>query len=545
MKKMLCVACAMLMAFSLAACNSSEPEPSPSEGTSENVSESPSEQQTTAQQESGGEFVSLAGRPVDAASDMLIVQDPENQQYGLYTAAGEEILPCEYGDMQFITVNTYEPKTYVAVQSKGSYGVCDLSGAEIVAPEYDRVSGAEYADCILVERADSMGAVDLQGNEILPAQYTNIACSPKGTLVAATDGEDTLVEFYTVDGSLQSSFQDNVNASSIYFYNWGEILTFGGSYSDGARRTLSGDEWNGMLTPFSENGYFGYRHGTTLSFMDGSTGKELTSVDLGYNADYVLLSGEWYDDAANGNTVCYFYCQPFDENVKTLTALADPVYYLAVLNETSSSINQVDKYEDVGPFYNGSAFAVQDDRLFALDTSGNAAELSAPFHASSDAYFLYEDCAILNNNGYIYAVDKNGNEILSENGYTDVDWTYDRGEGLIVLTASDGTTQVIDTYGNEVVPQGNSYQQAVVYDAQGEDTEIYSLIHDMTSNKYIFTDNENLRAFETHSEMNEDFAEKLFAGQGWVLWDETEQKLIGVVSSESGYQICDAAGPSK
>ena len=79
MKKLLCVACAMLTAFSLTACNSSEQEPLPSESTSEVVSESPSEQQPTAQPESGGEFVSLTVRPVAAASDMLIVQDPENQ----------------------------------------------------------------------------------------------------------------------------------------------------------------------------------------------------------------------------------------------------------------------------------------------------------------------------------------------------------------------------------------------------------------------------------------------------------------------------------
>ena len=64
----------------------------------------------------------------------------------------------------------------------------------------------------------------------------------------------------------------------------------------------------------------------------------------------------------------------------------------------------------------------------------------------------------------------------------------------------------------------------------------------MTANKYIFTDNENLRVFESHEEMSEDFAGKLLAGQGWVLWDDTAQKLIAVVSSENGYQICDVAG---
>ena len=555
MKKLLCVACAMLTAFSLTACNSSEQEPLPSESTSEVVSESPSEQQPTAQPESGGEFVSLTVRPVAAASDMLIVQDPENQQYGLYTSAGEEVLPCEYGDMQFITVNTYEPKTYVSVQARGSYGVCDLSGAEIVAPMYDDITdGTAYVDCIIVEKSGSFGAVNLQGEEIIPTNYNDIASSPKGILGAVKkEGTVCTVDLYASDGTSQGSFQTELintgtimggkGETTLQFSDGGNRISIG---SDNGRNTygqncaldgtvLSGSGLMGKIN--IEGNYFESWNGSILSFVD-STGNEVTSAEVGAGAYGLTITGSLHMDKGSGNSTGIITCTPIDSGFQIA---GDSSSYLVTLG-TTSTITLADNFKTVGPFYNDSAFAVKDDKLFVLESSGDATELSAPFNAPSDAYLLYEGCAVLNNNGYIYVVDKNGNDILSEDGYSDVDWTYYRGEGLIVLTASDGTTQVIDTYGNEVVPQGNSYQQAVVYDAQGEDTEIYSLIHEMTSNKYIFTDNENLRVFETHNEMNEDFAEKLFAGQGWVLWDETEQKLIGVVSSENGYQICDVAG---
>lgn len=155
MKKPLYAACAVLLAFSLTACNASEETVTSSEDANVTISEVPSEQQTAAiQPGNDAEFVTFSARPIDAAADMLILQDPTNQQYGLYDITGEEILPSEYGEMKFITVNNYEPKVYVAAQSKGSYGVYDLAGTEIVSPMYDDiVEGAGYADCFFVQKA--------------------------------------------------------------------------------------------------------------------------------------------------------------------------------------------------------------------------------------------------------------------------------------------------------------------------------------------------------------------------------------------------------
>lgn len=557
MKKLMSLVCVIFTVFSLTACGTSEHEATSSGETSEFVSESPSEQLHPTQQEASREFVTLSARPVKAKSDMLILQNPETQKYGLYDTTGKEILPCEYGDMKFITVNNYNPKVYVAVQTKGSYGVYDLSGTEIVPPMYDDIAGGMlYVDCIIVQKSDAFGVVELKGNEIVPVQYSNVACSPRGELCALSrDGTSFTVELYSLDGVLQNSFpvkfdwNQTINTnnlkSSISFNNWGSFVTVNAIYGT-SKYTVYSQTYDlaGALQKhiigydFTGNNYFSYIAQNELSIMNGKTGEKIVSTAL-EDESCAIFAGSLKEDSGSGNAVGIVSIAAYKNNLPV-----SETQYIACVNDTPS-ISAIQKFDKVGPFYQDTAFVVKDGKLFVLDASGNATELAAPFNAPSDAYLLYEGCAVLNNNGYIYVVDKAGNTILSEDGYTDVDWTYYRGEGLIVLTASDGTTQVIDTYGNEVVPQGNSYQQVVLRDVQGEDIEDYSLIYDMTAEKYIFTDNANLRAFESHDEMSQDFVDKLSAGQGWVLWDNVAQCLIAVVSDENGYQICDVAGLSK
>ncbi len=558
MKKLVCIACALLTVLSLTECNTYEQKVTSLGETSDIVSESSSEQQTSAQNESSREFTTLTARPVEVKSDMLILQDPENQQYGLYDSTGKEILPCKYGDMKFITVNNYAPKVYVAAQSKGSYGIYDLNGTEIVAPTYDDITeGTAYADGIIVEKSGTFGMVDLQGKEIIPVNYSDVASSPKGILGAVKkDGTACTVDLYASDGTSQGSFQTELTntgtvmggkgETDLMFFDGGNKISIksdNGSNTYGQNCTLDGTavSGRGLVGVVGIDGnYFESWNGSVLSFTDNA-GKEVTSIEVGEGADGLTIMGSLNMDEGNKNLTGIVTCTPINSDFQLV---GDSNNYLVTLG-TTSSITLANDFKTVGPFYNGSAFAVKEGKIFVLDSSGNATELVAPFNAPSDAYLLYEGCAVLNNNGYIYVVDKDGNTILSEDGYTAVDWTYYREEGLIILTASDGTAQLIDAYGNEIIPKGNSYQQKVLYNAQGEDIEIYSLLCDTTAGKYIFVDNENLRAFETHNEMSEDFAQKLTAGQGWVLWDDTEQKLFAVVSDKNGYQICDVAGLSK
>lgn len=109
------------------------------------------------------EGFSVACTPVSAAGDTFIVQDPATDYYGLVDSTGKEILSCQYGDMAYLTVNKLDPKFYVAVQEKGSYGVYDLTGSQVVAPSYDSIRGADFSDGFVVCYHDRYGVVDLTG----------------------------------------------------------------------------------------------------------------------------------------------------------------------------------------------------------------------------------------------------------------------------------------------------------------------------------------------------------------------------------------------
>ena len=128
MKKLLALFIAIAMILTFAACDASEQETESQEGAAEAYPEAsaPSGEQAQGSEGSAASapleeepqmsdsLLVLTARPVDAQADMLIAQNDSDQQYGLYDMSGQEILPCEYGDMRFITVNSYDPKVYVA-----------------------------------------------------------------------------------------------------------------------------------------------------------------------------------------------------------------------------------------------------------------------------------------------------------------------------------------------------------------------------------------------------------------------------------------------
>lgn len=145
----------------------------------------------------------LTQRPVQTAGGTFIVQDETTSQYGLMDASGQELLPCQYGDLYYLYVNQLEPKTYVAVQDKGSYGVYDLTGRQVIAPRYDGISGALYNDAFLVEYHDAWGAVNLSGGELLPVQYDAVADSVQHMYAALTSaGGSSTIELRDAAGAV-------------------------------------------------------------------------------------------------------------------------------------------------------------------------------------------------------------------------------------------------------------------------------------------------------------------------------------------------------
>ena len=214
----------------------------------------------------------------------MIIQDEATSQYGLIDQNGREILPCEYNAMKFLFVNRFNPKTYVAVQSRGSYGVYDTSGQEVVAPLYDDIEGGEYTDTFTVKSHDVYGVVNLEGQEIIPVEYEYIANSAQRMIGALKkEGSDRTLSLYMENGTLQNSFPVEIalsarrsDAAWFSFSNWGTIITLGTeSESSGSsevmRYNLSGNAQNQERGWWGDSligdQYFGYLDGTQLSFF--------------------------------------------------------------------------------------------------------------------------------------------------------------------------------------------------------------------------------------------------------------------------------------
>ena len=142
-------------------------------------------------------------------------------------------------------------------------------------------------------------------------------------------------------------------------------------------------------------------------------------------------------------------------------------------------------------------------------------------------------------------IDKNGNTAFSEEGYAEGVYTsFEKlGEqrGLVILKAVDGQTQVIDSYGNVIIPAGHEFSMASLLDQTGKMVDDYSMLYDETEDIYYFVDEYEHHVLEAHEPMDEQFAQQLFSGQGWILLDEEAEKLLAVVPSTDGYQICDVA----
>lgn len=565
LKKLISIIITVIYILTMTACGEDQSINSGGENTiSEEETDGESSSEESIVNVSSTEF-STQYRPVFAAEDTFIVKDETTEHYGLVDVKGKEIMPCEFGDMYYLTVNLFSPKRYVAVQDKGSYGIYDLEGNVIIEHLYDSVvENTDYTDSFVVGNDDMYGAVDITGKEIMPVQYRAIATSPKGILAGLKgDDKNYTVDLYSASGALQKSFPVDLEQGlitalagvstsnrgyEISFSNWGSNIDM--SIDIGDKNYELTYDLNGTIQKIGtrvfedkgESDYFFYVNGTSMSVINGETGEEIVSTTL--SSELTAMSGSLKKDAATGNVFGFVSVSTYPEEKINATGNLhyNPIkseYYFVNISDNPKITLLGEESDNMGPFYEDSAFEIYDDKIYVVDKSGQKTELSVPLPWSNyDA--LLESCAVMNNNGYIYVIDKNGNIILSEDGYTKFDYTNNR--GLIVLTTDDGYSQVIDSYGNEIVPLGNDYSVAVLSDSEGEEVDEYSLIYDRTEDKYIFAENESHHVMETNEKMDSKFAEQLLNGQGWIIWDEPAKTLFAVVPDENGYQVCSAAG---
>lgn len=398
MKRIMSLILAFLLMFMLSACSSGNQEISDtqeqedvSNGSSQIEASNESEESDTEEktEEDSNWSLSIPYLPIASMKDTFIVQDESTSYYGLIDSEGNEILSCDYKDMEYLIVNKSNPKYYVKVQEKGSYGVYDLSGQLVVSPDYDIIFGTEYIDAFYAVSNDNKLYVDLDGNEIDYDSMTNSPLSGEG--------------FHTL--SLIAPY---------YFY---------------------ADE-----------------NSNQFCVMDLETGENLLTVPLPDNGNWYPSTFGLGKDVTTGNVYGLFI---FSSDTKYYINIdEDGAHYIDIneLNIYTGLDNRTSYYPGLA-FYNGTSFAfTTDDRLIVIDADGNIVrELDNNF-SDKDECQIYADCAILNNNGYIYVIDKEGNIICDEAGYTSFGFQ----RGAVVLTTAEGYKEVVDTYGNFVMTRDSN-----------------------------------------------------------------------------------------
>lgn len=489
-----------------------------------------------------GKAVTLSAAPVAAGADTFILQDPATDYYGLVDSSGKEILPCQYGDMFYLTVNKLDPKTYVAVQEKGSYGVYDLTGTQVLAPAYDSIEGASFSDAFVVGYHDSFGVVDLTGQELVPMDYLGISCSAQGMFAGTkeSDGGCT-VDLYQKDGTLSDSWSAHSSSDPYAFYGYGTELHGAKCY------TLSGEEISligNLLAPnsVSDNSsslvapYFCYTDGSQLLVTDASSGKTVFSqplkVELGtpflleFNVTRDLGNGTLHATASVG----YYQGEKVSGEQLFRLTLGDTVQCFDQGGQSLAldGIGGSTKQFGMGPYYNGTAFAVtEDERIVVVDESGAVVrELTLPFSDLSRCYFL-GSCAVLYNNGYVYVADQEGNTIANQDGYTGV-----KDKGLLFLVTAEGPVECPAADGSLILSAEQGLTDPEVkYSSDWEDGTFHSAILSGTN---LLVDRENALLL---AEMDETLTAALLDETATLLASQDDSQLYAVQETEGQWQV--------
>lgn len=536
----------------------------------ENLSASSDEKSVNA---SSTDF-SIPYQPVSAAGDTFIVQDESTERYGLVDDMGNEILPCKYGDMYYLTVNLAAPKLYLAVQDKGSYGVYDLEGNSIIKANYNSIQSATYGNYFIAEQLDKYGLLDLEGNELLGMEYEDIAVSINGNIaVSKIENESFVIQLF--DNMLMpiSSWSVDIPGSSdLEMFKFSEntdaicvqekIPYSSGSYSVEAPRAFdfNGNEldsvaaYNATLDSCVYP-YLAYVREGQIRVKYIPTNTEVWAAPINIEGNATTVEMFQMTNFTQGETSFIIEIVDYNYDPYRMKALNKHHYIVTVGQEAVGFcaeeigiLNYPRNYScspnlDV-KFYDGTAFSFgEENNLFLIDTAGNiVSELEVTFSDINKCYFL-NDCAVLNNNGYIYVVDKNGETILSEDGYTAVEDSFVMG-----LKNIDGTYDVIDGFGNLIIPSESGITEFKQVQTTAEapnlsvvERENYDdycgLIYDRTTDEYHLYNSSKDIEIGTPEVMEGDFADALFQGNGFLLCNNENTNLYAVANLNGEYEV--------
>lgn len=469
MKRVLAILLAMML--SLSACGGGNGSTAPNDNPSNTVQPTDSDVLDSSSSDDGGGTLSLFKTeyiPVASSKDCFIVRNESGNLYGLLNSSGATILPCEYEEISFSKAKS---QTVLKVMHKGSYGVFDLNGNELIPCDYTEIRFSPYDDsCIVQTFENKLGVLDLNGNTILPIDFDMVEFGYGKIIVAGNKEsaqESAWVAAYSPDGKLIKDFPWDKDAPpSISATSGGTVLTVG--YMSG----ISGNVFNRDCFPIDNESeavwgdtkavgnHIFYFQGHNLIVRDIDTQNDLKIWSFPSNQDWnafeIRSVSNFMDPVSNTEFVdlCVFGGN-FEKNY------GEKCYLRVSFNDTPTVIdyNAVGIYIDafggdnLGAFYDGIAIVFPTDGyLYTINTAGEKVDEIKKPYTSRDDSFLLGNAAVLNNNGFYSIVDSNGELLLSEDGYANIQKV--NVAGIYAVTDQNGKLGLINEYAEELVPCG-------------------------------------------------------------------------------------------
>lgn len=271
-----------------------------------------------------------------AADEYYILKDPVSGKYGLYDGNGDEVIACEYDEMYF-------PKDSVAY------------------------------DYLLVKQGSNWGVLDYKGKTLIDLKYDSIdVYSDDNTVAAAYDGNVT--EIFNIKGKQIGTLHGQYTVISDDFFK-----------SDQDIKTLK----DSVILTFADEQLLFTKKDSDVSVAHvEKIGKQIIAD---YNADSGEDSKESYEQYGKMNT--YRYLKVFDESGEQILKITPHEDWTKdedeevtggirldrVVSQHSAVIRLMgykkdhltiydiedksysDLYRNIGEFYDGKAFAVDED----------------------------------------------------------------------------------------------------------------------------------------------------------------------------------------
>ncbi len=465
-KRMSSLLLALIMAVLLCACSGDDSSYSDDTGNSNNQSQLsnvpivPDSSSTQSQQSNAStapesnstqSLFTTEYIPVASSQGYFIVRNQSGNLYGLVDSKGEFVLPCEFEKLSFYKAKS---QTVLKVMSKGSYGVFDLNGEKLIPCEYTEIRFSPYYDsCIVKTFVNKYGLLDFNGNTILPIDF-DVLQFGYGKIIAAAknanEQETACVAAYSSDGKLIKNFAwDKGTILSIAVGNGGNLLSVyysspSTSYTVIENLTVEGEAIWGDTRVVGD--YIFYFQDGNLNVRDINTQQEILvwSFPEGRNSRQSSITNDhiYVDPISNIEFVELSVVGVMDD------APHGERYYIRVI--LGEQIDTISCIGDVGNFYNGVAMVIPPSGyLYTINSKGEKLkEIRTPYTNC----FLLRNAAVLNNQGFYSIIDFDGNMLLSEKGYSNVQKLNVR--GIYLVTDQNGQLGLINEYAEELVPCG-------------------------------------------------------------------------------------------